>query len=332
MATALVNAGAHVANQPEISCVACGKAVGAKRPFASLPAHASGMQLYRCIHCRLVQQHPRYTPAELKALYAGDYYVFSEREGERWARAVQQYAVHLLPLESGRWQRLLDVGCALGHLSALAAARGWHVCGVDVSAEAVSRASRAFGIDARAGTLASYRTTWPPFDAVFLGDVIEHVPDPAALLREVRSVLAPGGVACIDTPNVGSHWRIAGGSRWLGFNRFHINLFDAAALASLLHDCGFVDVQVGAYTHYRYEGLANRPEVDGWLNRLPAGAAWRLKGLLKKTGRFGRWASLRMLPPDSLDAARRQVERFKRQPEMARRLRGDNLAARARRG
>jgi SAM-dependent methyltransferase len=276
-----------------------------------------------------VQQFPRYSAAELSALYGGDYYVFAEDDAHRWARAVQQYVVHLLPLERRMRQRVLDVGCALGHFSALAAARGWRVCGVDVSAQAVSRAATVFGLDARAGTLAQYRASWPPFDVVFLGDVIEHVPDPRAFLADVRSVLAPGGAVCIDTPNHGGHWRRVGGTRWLGYNRFHINQFDATSLTRLLRGCGFRHVQAGGYTHYRYAAWSSRPELAPLLNRLPAALGWRARSLLQRLGRLGAWASLRDDPPPTQEAAARRVAEFARRPPAIARLRADNLIARA---
>ena len=76
----------------------------------------------------------------LAALYGAAYYVFEEKEDDRWARAVQQYVIHLLPHETKSPKRLLDVGCALGHVAALAQRRGWRVTGIDISASAVSRA------------------------------------------------------------------------------------------------------------------------------------------------------------------------------------------------
>jgi SAM-dependent methyltransferase len=39
-------------------------------------------------------------------------------------------------------------------------------------------------------------------DLVFLGEVVEHLFDPAALLRECRRVLTPGGALVITTPNL----------------------------------------------------------------------------------------------------------------------------------
>jgi SAM-dependent methyltransferase len=40
------------------------------------------------------------------------------------------------------------------------------------------------------------------FDCVTLGEVIEHVPDPDALLGEIRRVLVPGGWLVVSTPNL----------------------------------------------------------------------------------------------------------------------------------
>ncbi len=257
--------------------------------------------------CGLVQRQPRIGAANTDAQYDGAYYVFHEDEPLRWARAAQQYAVHLRALESRHPRRLLDIGCAAGHLSALARYRGWRVTGLDVSAEAVSRAVAQFGIDARAGALSLHLATLPTFDVVFLGDVIEHVDDPIAFLREVRAALSPSGVVCIDTPNWGSFWRRVGGRRWIGLNRYHVNLFDAASLSRLLETTGFCDVRCGSYTHYRYAAPAARPEVDAWIGALPSALAWRVRSWLPRAGRFGAWRMLRDIPPDSVETTGRCV-------------------------
>ena len=47
----------------------------------------------------------------------------------------------------------------------------------------------------------------PSFDAITLWDVIEHVPDPLDTMRRVASLLKPGGVVMILTPNLGSPLR-----------------------------------------------------------------------------------------------------------------------------
>ena len=88
--------------------------------------------------------------------------------------------------------RLLDVGCASGLLLHRAIARGWSAIGVELSPDAVAQA-RALGLDVRQGTLEQASLPAGSFDLVYLGDVLEHVPDCRATFAEVARVLAPGG-------------------------------------------------------------------------------------------------------------------------------------------
>lgn len=313
-------------------CVGCRRECRLGR--AALRANRTTLPfaLHRCTACGLVQRQPRTSAAINDAQYDGTYYVFHEDEPLRWARAAQQYAVHLRALESRHARRLLDIGCAAGHLSALARYRGWRVTGLDVSADAVSRAVAQFGIDARAGALSLHLATLPTFDVVFLGDVIEHVDDPIAFLRDVRAALSPGGVVCIDTPNWGGFWRRVGGRRWIGLNRYHVNLFEAASLSRLLVSTGFQDVRCGSYTHYRYAAPAARPEVAAWIDALPAALAWRVRSCLARAGRFCAWHALRDAPPAGVEAAGRCVAELCRNDGAASAsLLHDNLVSAARR-
>lgn len=262
----------------------------------------------------MVQQQPRYSADELARFYTGDYYVFDEDDAHRAARAAQQYAVHLAPIEHFPSRRLLDVGCALGHFSALARDRGWQVVGLDVSPDAARRATERFGVKVFIGTLEEHAESLSPFDAVFLGDVIEHVPQPLHFLRNVHRVLAPSGIVCIDTPNWGGFWRRWGGRHWLGLNRFHINLFDAASLGKLLTSAGFGQVRAASYTNLRYIHWTSRPEVAALIARLPRALAWRANQ------RIARWSSRNANPPATNARAP-----FRARPD----LRGDNLIVRA---
>mgnify|MGYP002623213128 FL=1 len=241
---------------------------------------------------------------------------------------MQQYVVHLAALESRGDRRLLDVGCALGHFAALARGRGWQVTGIDVSAEAASRAALNFGLEVRAGPLSRHVDTLHRFDVVFLGDVIEHVPHPAQFLRDVRRVLTPGGIVCIDTPNWGGFWRRWTGRRWVGLNRYHINLFDAESLTRLLSASGFDSITTGSYTHYRYEGWAARPELSSWVNRLPAALAWRVGRWLAKLGRRSPFRPLIDHAPGDNTAALSMVDALvgaAPSRSFAGKLSGDNL-------
>lgn len=287
--------------------------------------------LHRCVGCGLVQQHPRESAARLAAHYGHDYYVFKEDDSRRWARAVQQYCVHLRGFERRSPKRLLDVGCALGHLAALARRRGWRVTGIDVSAEAVSRAASAFGIDVLAGRLSQYRSVLPRFDVVFLGDVLEHVDDPARFLSDVRGCLAPDGVVCIDTPNWGGLWRRVARSRWIGINPFHVNLFDGRSLGAMLARCGMDVTLTTSYTHCRYAAPTARPEIRGLIGSMPNALAWRAGALLDRMNRIGPWAELRTSPPTTLETAAVMADRiWRRGCRLCASLLGDNLVVHAR--
>lgn len=312
-------------------CVGCGGRRCGWRPVVPADPESRPFDLLRCADCGLVQQHPRARPATLAGLYGEDYYVFDESSPDRWARAVQQYVIHILPHEAGSPKRLLDVGCALGHLAVLARERGWRVVGLDVSPRAVSRAVLEFGLDARAGHLSQYRSTLPPFDLVFLGDVIEHVADPQRLLSDVHALLSPDGVVCIDTPNFGSRWRWLGRRRWLGLNRYHVNFFDAECLSRLLAQEGFVGITTGSYTNYRYEPWSTRPEVRRLVEMLPGFLAWRLNRWLGRL-RFSRslWSRLRAEPPTTSAEANRRIRDLARStPGWSHKSTGDNLIASA---
>jgi SAM-dependent methyltransferase len=96
-------------------------------------------------------------------------------------------------------RRLLEVGCAAGWLLERAVARGWKVKGVEPSS-AAARFARSLGLDVFEGELAAARLPDASFDLVYMGDVLEHVPDCRATLVEVRRVLAPGGFLYLRGP------------------------------------------------------------------------------------------------------------------------------------
>ncbi|HWL93495.1 MAG TPA: methyltransferase domain-containing protein, partial [Phycisphaerae bacterium] len=178
--------------------------------------------------------------------------------------------------------------------------------------------------------LARHASTLPPFDVVFLGDVIEHVPDPRDLLKDVYRVLAPRGSVCIDTPNWGGFWRRIGRSRWLGINPFHINLFDATALTHLLERCGFRRIETHAYTHYQYASLNSRPEFARLLSWLPRFMRSRIRSILTAAAGAGDWADLRDHSPATLEQASDFIHRAARDLPALRMSRwGDNLMATA---
>jgi SAM-dependent methyltransferase len=190
----------------------------------------------RCPACGHLQVEPmprvedRYRSAESEDYEA-------EEEGQRFtARA----ALGLL----GRPGRLLDLGCWVGFLASEAMRSGWQVTGIEPSHWAAERA-RSRGVSVVEAPLLEASLPEAGFDAVTLGDVIEHFPDPGVALDRVASVLAPGGLVWIATPDAGSRVARLLGPRWWSVIPTHVHLFTRRSLLRLLERRGFEVLAMG---------------------------------------------------------------------------------------
>lgn len=131
----------------------------------------------------------------------------------RW-RTAENSAAYLLPhLAPG--QTLLDVGCGPGTVTIDLAGRvaPGDVVGVDTSAAVVEAAAKA-AADAGTPNVTfqvgdAYALDFPDdsFDVVHAHQVLQHLSDPVAALREMRRVAKPGGVVAVrDADYDGMAW------------------------------------------------------------------------------------------------------------------------------
>lgn len=142
---------------------------------------------------------------------------------------------------------VLDLGCGQGEFTGALAGAGVEPIGAEVAPAAIERARRRhpelrFELVPIDGPL-PFSTG--AFEAVWAGEVIEHVADTARWLSEVRRVLAPGGRLLLSTPSHGRLRLLAG-----GIERFseplgdHLHLYSAHSLREVLAEFGFVEVRV----------------------------------------------------------------------------------------
>jgi SAM-dependent methyltransferase len=114
----------------------------------------------------------------------------------RWGRA---YRLLRIPDDS----RVLDLGCAFGFGTRLPARR-FKTYGHDLSAPYIERARHSLpDVTFTVGPADSVPYPDAFFDAVLLLDVLEHVPDDVAVVREIARVLRPGGTLVVSVPNQG---------------------------------------------------------------------------------------------------------------------------------
>jgi SAM-dependent methyltransferase len=128
--------------------------------------------------------------------------------------------------------RLLDVGCGTGWL----AEHFSDYTGIDGSPEAVAAAQS----KGRSITQGDVNEPLPfedaSFDGVVLKDLLEHVDDPVAVVREVHRVLRPGGLVFASSPDA---------QRWVWDDYTHRRPFTRKAFRLLFADQGFTVQQAG---------------------------------------------------------------------------------------
>jgi len=115
--------------------------------------------------------------------------LYDGRHGFVWQHGAS--LVELLGPKPG--ERILDLGCGTGHLTARLAASGATVVGLDHSAEMLQQARTAYPqLDFMPGDARDF-VFGEPYDAIFSNATLHWVRPPEAVVRRVRDALKPGG-------------------------------------------------------------------------------------------------------------------------------------------
>jgi SAM-dependent methyltransferase len=190
----------------------------------------------RCETCGLLQQAPMLSEAEALALYPDTYTHYNFTPSGLRTTLMRLYFGSLTDL-IGRLggkpgDSLLDIGCGAGEKAAFLRDRlGLDVTGIEPNALAAGRARDLFGVNAIHGLFPTPQLAKGSFDFVYINHVIEHVPEPVALLNGIAEVLKPGGWVIGETENVTAPSARLFGRYWsLLHIPFHLYFFSPATL------------------------------------------------------------------------------------------------------
>lgn len=201
----------------------------------------------RCTRCHLQLTNPQPSDAELAAIYGADY-VLAENDpaGEamvlRSKRATADYYLDVLARAGvPACGQLLEIGCGQGNFLRQAADRGFDVTGVEYSPFACERARATLGGCGRVlhGEIGLLAHETAAYDVCVLCDVIEHVRDPAAFLRDIVRLLRPGGVLLVVTPSLASWSARLLRSHWMEYKAEHLFYFAPDTIRRQLELAGF---------------------------------------------------------------------------------------------
>jgi SAM-dependent methyltransferase len=225
-------------------------------PLASLVLNSTEFFLLRCRRCGLIWRDPLPGKTFSYQLYSERYFdvalhspalvdqvgIADVRPDARQFRdAISDEVVRiwqslgLSPLEeTGEPRRLLEVGGGRGYLQRAADRAGWHTMGVEISPhgikEAIKNGSLVFPIPLDELSL-KYVPYQGYFDVVVFYDFLEHVDDPARVLRTIGALLKNTGSIVFRVPET------------VGCPRLHlidhIWHFEPQALDMLLYKEGF---------------------------------------------------------------------------------------------
>ncbi|MDP3956274.1 MAG: class I SAM-dependent methyltransferase [bacterium] len=155
---------------------------------------------YRCSACGLIWLAQDEQPIDDRAHYDTGYYAdhYTGRKNTHEAFADRlPFIERYVPAGAS----ILEVGAAAGDFLSVLDQQGFNVRGVELSARAVALAKKDHGYKLFHGTLFEAKFPDGSFDAIVSYHVLEHVPDPQALLREMYRVLKPGGSVVIEVPH-----------------------------------------------------------------------------------------------------------------------------------
>ena len=200
--------------------------------------------LHSCPCCGLFFRRPYPDSKTLEQLYSGlDQNIWQEE-----CRPDQDIIRDCL-LSKKTSGKILDIGCFRGDFLASFPPE-FKKYGLEPSMQA-QQSARKKGVTLLGESLETVQSEELGFDAVFMVDVIEHLPKPAHALKKAASMLAPGGLLLITTGNTNAlPWRLLRNEYWYLFPE-HVSFFNPQWFKWAAKKNGLSVERIKKFSHFK---------------------------------------------------------------------------------
>ncbi len=239
-------------------CPACPSARLRSRPFG-YSFNNKWLGGFECCECGIIFIHPQPTAEEFTQMYAKEYFEGDFRCGhagsyfdEKTQTSLEDEALIARIKRFKPSGTFLEIGCAGGAFLHAAQKAGYEVKGVEFSDVAAQLAREKFRLDVFTGDVVDAQFADNSFDVVFMGDVLEHVPNPLATCNEVFRIMKSGGIFVIECPMQTNTmfsrlgflaFGLLGKRTTVHLPPYHLFEYRPASLAGMLRRAGFAIMQ-----------------------------------------------------------------------------------------
>ncbi|NQT49987.1 class I SAM-dependent methyltransferase [Candidatus Kuenenbacteria bacterium] len=212
--------------------------------------YPGNFKFYKCSKCGLFELQPQLSTEQLLKAYPDEYHgynyegveskIFNFLQNLRLKKRIKFYKTLI-----GKEAKILDIGCGDGHyMDHLKQKTGWQITGIEFKKE-IAAIGQEKGREILTGTFENLDFPDTHFDLIIMNHLIEHVPDPVALLAKARRKLKPGGYIIGELPNVDSWDYYCFGKHWGGLHvPRHLFNFTPIALRKTTIKAGFDNCKV----------------------------------------------------------------------------------------
>jgi 2-polyprenyl-3-methyl-5-hydroxy-6-metoxy-1,4-benzoquinol methylase len=246
-------------------CGICGKSDESRCYAPHINKDGSLYDVYFCGRCRVAFTSPFPSSAVLSDQYASGSY--RSVDGTRFNAVLEFFVRYFTAVKAGKIRKLygsrgdlLDIGCGRGLFLDIMKKDGWRVTGVEFNEETTSYAKTAYQIDVITPQ-SMMEVPDESYDVITIFHVLEHMQDPAAVVRTCRRLLKKKGLLVIAVPNLSSLQAGLGKANWFHLDvPYHLYHFTLRGLRQLLLDNS---MKIAKVQQFDFE-----QNIFGWLQTL----------------------------------------------------------------